>query len=71
MNGMPAVYETMLRPDAIHTSYVVGVAWMDTKLLKATLYSGSAIPGGGPYTHTARFRQATPPHSSLPSTLGS
>ena len=53
MNGIPAVYETMLRPDAIHTSYVVGVAWMDTKLLKATLYSGSAIPGGGPYTHTA------------------
>ena len=40
----------MLRPDAIHTSYVVGVAWMDTKLLKATLYSGSQIPGGGPYT---------------------
>ena len=40
-------------PTAIHTSYVVGVAWMDTKLLKATLYSGSQIPGGGPYTHTA------------------
>ena len=53
VSGIPAVYETMLRPDAIHTSYVVGVAWMDTKLLKATLYSGSAIPGGGPYSHTA------------------
>jgi hypothetical protein len=53
VHGLPAVYETMLRPDAIHTSYVVGVAWMDTKLLKAALYSGSAIPGGGPYTHTA------------------
>ncbi len=53
VDGMPAVYETMLRPDAVHTSYVVGVAWMDTELLKATLYSGSAIPGGGPYTHTA------------------
>jgi hypothetical protein len=26
---------------------------MDTKLLGATLYSGSLIPGGGPYTHTA------------------
>ncbi len=26
---------------------------MDTKLLRATLYSGSQIPGGGPYTHTA------------------
>ena len=53
VHGLPAVYETMLRPSAIHTSYVVGVAWMDTKLLHATLYSGSQIPGGGPYTHTA------------------
>ena len=53
VDGLPAVYETMLRPSTIHTSYVVGVAWMDTKLLKATLYSGSQIPGGGPYTHTA------------------
>jgi len=53
VDGVPAVYETMVRPSAIHTSYVVGVAWMDTELLKATLYSGSQIPGGGPYTHTA------------------
>ena len=53
VDGMPAVYETTLRPDAIHTSYVVGVAWMDTKLLHATLYSGSWIPGGGPYPNTA------------------
>jgi hypothetical protein len=53
VNGIPAVYETTLRPDAIHTSYVVGVAWMDTKLLHATLYSGSLIPGGGPYPNTA------------------
>ncbi|HVC13859.1 MAG TPA: phosphodiester glycosidase family protein [Acidimicrobiales bacterium] len=53
VDGVPAVYETTLRPDAVHTSYVVGVAWMDTKLLRATLYSGSEIPGGGPYTHTA------------------
>ncbi len=53
VHGLPAVYTTMIRPSAIHTSYVVGVAWMDPKLLKATLYSGSQIPGGGPYTHTA------------------
>jgi hypothetical protein len=32
---------------------VVGVAWIDTKLLRATLYSGNWIPGGGPYTNTA------------------
>jgi len=53
VDGIPAIYETTVRPDAVHTSYVVGAAWMDTKLLKATLYSGSLIPGGGPYTHTA------------------
>ncbi|HVX20630.1 MAG TPA: phosphodiester glycosidase family protein [Acidimicrobiales bacterium] len=53
VGGVPAVYVTTVRPDAVHTSYVVGVAWMDTRLLRATLYSGSQIPGGGPYTHTA------------------
>ena len=53
VDGVPAVYTTMVRPSAIHTSYVVGVAWMDTTLLKATLYSGSQIPGGGPFTHSA------------------
>lgn len=53
VDGLPAVYEAYLRPDPVHTSLVVGVAWMDTKLLKATLYSGSTIPGGGPYPNTA------------------
>jgi len=32
---------------------VVGVAWMDTRLLRAQLYSGSGIPGGGPFSHAA------------------
>jgi hypothetical protein len=50
---VPAVYEAYLRPDAVHTSVVVGAAWMDTKLLSATLYSGSTIPGGGPWAKTA------------------
>jgi hypothetical protein len=53
VDGVPAIYTTTLRPDAVHTSYVVGVAWMDTKLLSATLYSGSWIPGGGPWPNTA------------------
>ena len=58
VHGLPAVYTTELRPSAIHTSYVVGLAWMDPKLLRATLYSGSQIPGGGPYTHTAPISPA-------------
>ena len=53
VQGIPAIYATFLRPDAIHTSVVDGIAWLDTRLLSATLYSGSYIPGGGPYTYTA------------------
>jgi len=53
VGGIPAVYETQMRPDSEHTSEVVGIAWMDTKLLSASLYSGSQIPGGGPFTLTA------------------
>lgn len=51
--GIPTMYEAFVRPDAIHTSYVVGVVWMDPTLLQAQLYSGSSIPGGGPYPYTA------------------
>ena len=53
VHGLPAVYEAYLRPDTVHTSVVAGVAWMDTKLLSATLYSGSTIPGGGPWRNSA------------------
>jgi hypothetical protein len=53
VDGMYAIYEAFLRPDDVYTSLVSGVAWMDMKLLSATLYSGSYIPGGGPYKHTA------------------
>lgn len=53
VHGVPALYETYVRPDAVHTSVVTGVAWMDTDLLSARLYSGSTIPGGGPYKYSA------------------
>jgi hypothetical protein len=53
VGGLSAVYETRLRPDPVHTSLVVGVVWMDTKLLRARLYSGSFIPGGGPFSYSA------------------
>jgi hypothetical protein len=58
VDGIPAVYETFMRPDAIHTSYVVGIAWFDMRLLRARLYSGSYIPGGGPYEYTAPISAA-------------
>ncbi len=50
---IPTVYEAFVRPNSINTSYVVGVAWMDPTLLKAQLYSGSFIPGKGPFKYSA------------------
>ncbi len=47
VGGIPAMYAAYLRPNAVNTSLVTGVAWMDTKLLGANLYEGSSIPGTG------------------------
>ena len=33
VRGFPAVYETFLRPDAVHPSVVDGIAWLEHKLL--------------------------------------
>ncbi len=46
VDGVPTTYAAFLRPDPVHTSLVTGIAWMDTKLLRATLYSGTEEPGG-------------------------
>lgn len=51
VEGYRAVYETALVPPG--GSSPAGIAWMDTRLLSARLYSGSLSPGGGPYTYTA------------------
>ena len=58
VDGVPAILTTTVRPDSLHTSYVVGVAWMDTRLLRAQLYSGAGIPGDGPFTHSAPITTA-------------
>jgi len=56
VNGIPAVYETALVPPG--GTQTAGIAWMDTRLLSARLYSGSASPGGGPYEFTAPIQAA-------------
>ena len=56
VNGVPAVYETHLVPPG--GTAEAGIAWMDTKLLGAQLYSGSKSPGGGPYVFTAPVQPA-------------
>jgi hypothetical protein len=51
VDGLPAVYEaTLVPPGAVVRA---GIAWMDTKLLSARLYSGSISPGGLGYKFTA------------------
>lgn len=49
--GKAAVYETTLVPPG--GTARAGIAWMDTTLLSARLYSGSMSPGGGPYKYSA------------------
>lgn len=56
VQGVPAVYETTLVPPG--GTQPAGIAWMDTHLLSATLYSGSMSPGGGPYRYTAPVEPA-------------
>jgi hypothetical protein len=51
VGGKPAVYETLLDPPG--GTARAGIAWMDSSLLSARLYSGSVSPGGGPYKYTA------------------
>ncbi|HVC13697.1 MAG TPA: hypothetical protein VND62_02430 [Acidimicrobiales bacterium] len=56
VDGLPAVYETALVPPG--GTQPAGIAWMDTRLLSARLYSGSLSPGGGPYPYTAPIQPA-------------
>ncbi len=51
VQGRVAVFETKLRPPG--SSYAAGIAWMDPRLLRALLYSGSVSPGYGPWKLTA------------------
>ena len=54
VDGVPTMYAAYLRPNAVNTSLVTGVAWMDTKLLSANLYAGTSIPGTGQtFSHMA------------------
>ena len=52
VHGVPAVYTTTLRLPG-PTTVVAGLAWMDTSLLRARLYSGSLSPGGLFWKYTA------------------
>ena len=57
VNGIRAIYTTTVRlPD--NPAARAGIAWMDTKLLAARLYSGSLSPGGLFWKYTAPISPA-------------
>ena len=45
LRGKPAIRAAFLRPDSQHTSYLVGVAWLNQKLVKLALHPGFRVPG--------------------------
>jgi hypothetical protein len=51
VKGVPAMYATYLRPDAVHTGLVTAVAWIDPKLVKVVQYAGAVEPGGTGWAH--------------------
>ncbi len=46
VNGTTAARVALLRPDTVHTSYLVNVVWMDPHLVSFKLFQGYKVPGG-------------------------
>lgn len=46
VHGQPAVQVTHVRPDRQHTSFLVGVMWIDPTLVRGQLHPGFQDPGG-------------------------
>ena len=53
VHGQPAIRAAFLRPDAQHTSYMVGVAWLNQKLVKMVLHPGYTVPGGSGWSQAS------------------
>lgn len=45
LKGQPAVEAAFVRPDTRHTSYLVGIAWINQKLVRLALHPGYTVPG--------------------------
>lgn len=46
VNGYPTMALAQVRPDAVHTSVLAGVVWIDPKLVRFQLIPGTVEPGG-------------------------
>ena len=61
VGGRPALQVAFVRPDAVHTSYTAGLAWMDTSLLRLVLHPGTQEPGGGRWSQPPQLSSADRP----------
>ena len=69
VHGQPAIRAAFLRPDAQHTSYMVGVAWLNQKLVKLVLHPGYTVPGGSGWSQA--FDVPSSQRNSLMATFNS
>jgi len=61
VSGRPTLQVAFVRPDAVHTSYTAGLAWMDTSLLRLVLHPGTQEPGGGRWSQPPQLSAADRP----------
>jgi hypothetical protein len=61
VGNQPVAWVTFLRPDAVHTSELIGVVHFNMQHLTPTLHAGTDLPGGGPWQHGARIARADYP----------
>ena len=61
VNGVPVAWVTYLRPDAVHTSELIGMVHFDMAHLRATLHAGTDVPGGGPWTNGPKIDPSSYP----------
>jgi hypothetical protein len=64
LKGEPAIQAAFLRPDAQHTSYLVGVASINQKLVTMVLHPGYRVPGD-----SGLSQPSSVPHSERDSLL--
>jgi Phosphodiester glycosidase len=54
LHGEQAIRAAYVHPDPQNPSYVVGVAWLDQKLVKLVLHPGYNVPGGSGWSQSSQ-----------------
>lgn len=62
VRGRPAIRAAFLRPDAQHTSYLAGIAYMDQSLVRLVLHPGIEQPGGSGWSQMNEIPAAGQDH---------